>query len=191
MDRRIGRSPANLFAPQLALVLLLAASPGLLAQALPTASRVADAQVGAGFALGHSGYEPGTFRGFTAYAGLDLRPHLGAEVDFHQINSPAGNKSYQRSYEIGARYFRTYGALVPYLRAMYGRGDFNYPYGLTDLSYNLFSGAAGADLKLNNMLRLRVDYEYQTWISFPNGGLHPQLVTFAIAWHPGGSAGLP
>ena len=167
----------------LALLVLLGGPSALLGQALPTASRRADAQVGAGFTLGNSDYAPGTFRGLSAYAGLDFNLHLGAEFDFHQIDTPARDGSYQRTYEIGGRYFRTYGPLVPYARIMYGRGDFNYPYGLTDLSYNLFSAAAGADYKLGTYLRLRADYEYQTWTSFPDGGLHPQLVTFGLAYH--------
>ena len=186
-----GRQIATRAALHIAALLLVVPSTSLLAQALPTASRRADAQIGAGFTLGHSGYEHGTFRGLTAYAGLDLRPHLGVEIDFHQINSRSSNKSYQRTYEIGPRYFRTYGVLIPYIRGMYGRGNFNYPYGLTDLPYNVFSAAGGADFKLNNSLRLRADYEYQSWLSFPNGGLHPQLVTIGIAYHPGGNAGLP
>lgn len=182
-----GRQPVRLLPCALAGLLLPAAPAALQAQALPTASRRADAQVGLGFSLVHSGYEPGPFRGLSAYADLDLRPHLGAEFDFRQNNSPHSNQSSQRTYEIGARYLRTWGPLVPYLRGMYGRGEYTFPYGLTELSYNLFSGAAGADLKLNPYLRLRVDYEYQTWTSFPNGGLHPQLVTFGVAYHVGGT----
>lgn len=167
----------------LALVLLLGAKHVLHGQATPTASRRADAQIGVGFTLGPSGYAPQSFRGISAYVSLDLTPHLGAELAFHQINSPSGDRSYQRTYELGARYLRTYRALKPYLRASYGRGDFNYPYGLTDLSYNLVSGAVGADYKMGDRLRLRADFEYQNWFGFTNGGLHPQLVSFGAAYH--------
>jgi hypothetical protein len=162
---------------------LLGAAIHLRAQARPTASRLADAQIGIGFSVAQPNYAPDNFRGLTAYAGLDLRPHLGAEFDFHQIDSPTADKSFQRTYEIGPRYFCTYGPLVPYLRVMYGRGVFAYPYDLTELSYNMFSAAAGADYKVRDALRLRLDYEYQTWTSFPNGGLHPQVLSFGVAWH--------
>ncbi len=167
----------------LAILLLLGATPTLHAQALPTASRLADAQIGVGFTFGHPDYAPDTFRGISAYADLDLRPHLGAELAFHQINSPSGDGSYQRTYEIGARYLRAYGPLVPYVRGSYGRGDFNYPYSLTNLSYNLISAAVGADYKIGDSFRLRGDYEYQNWFGFTNGGLHPQLITIGIAYH--------
>lgn len=164
-------------------VLLLGAGTVLHAQAHPTASRRADAQIGAGFSVGHPDYAPQNFRGISAYADLDLRPHLGAEVTFHQIGSPSGDGSYQRTYELGGRYLRTYGPLVPYARGSYGRGDFNYPYSLTDLSYNLIAGAVGADYRIGEFLRVRADYEYQNWFGFTHGGLHPQLVTFGVAYH--------
>ena len=163
-------------------LLLLGAVPVLLGQ-VPTASRVADVQVGAGYSFGSSDYDPQSFHGFATYAGVDLRPHFGAELDFHQIGTAANGGSWQRTYEIGGRYLRTYGRFVPYLRAMYGRGEFSYPYGLSELSYNEFSGAAGADIKAGEYLRIRVDYELQTWMSFPNGGLRPQIVTVGAAYH--------
>lgn len=164
------------------LLLAFAASPALFAQ-VPTASRRADAQVGAGYSLGSPDYNPQTFNGFSAYAGLDLRPHFGVEFDLHQIGTSANGGSSQRTYEIGARYLRSYGSLVSYVRGMYGRGEFTYPYRVSALSYNLFSAAAGADIKAGEYLRVRLDYEYQTWMSFPNGGLHPQIVTFGVAYH--------
>jgi opacity protein-like surface antigen len=161
----------------------LATASTLLAQALPTASRAGDLQVGVGYAFAKPDYVQQTFQGLTAYADFDLRPHLGVEAEFHQVNTTTGNQMYERTYEIGGRYLRTYGPLVPYLKAMIGRGDFNYPYGLADLSYNLFAGGVGADLKLGTHLRVRGEYEYQKWRSFPNGGLAPQIVTIGLAYH--------
>ncbi len=167
----------------LLLVPRLASAPRLLAQAMPTASRAADAQVGVGYSFGNPDYAPSTFRGISAWADLDLRPHLGAEFTFHQIGSTGGDGSFQRTYELGARYHREYGPLLPFLRASYGRGDFNYPYSITQLSYNFIAGAAGADVAIGQSLRVRVDYEYQNWFGFTNGGLHPQIVTFGVAYH--------
>jgi opacity protein-like surface antigen len=168
---------------RLVFVFLLGGCSLLHGQARTTASRAGDAQVGAGFAFGKSDYIPGTFRGVSAYADFDFSRHLGVEAGFHQIDTPNGDESYQRTYEIGARYFRSYGPLAPYVRGMIGRGDFNYPHGLADLSYNLFAVGAGADLKLGEHLRVRGDYEWQRWSSFPNGGLMPQLVTIGVAYH--------
>jgi len=165
---------------RLALLFLFGGTSALLAQSLPTASRAGDLQIGAGFVLARPDYVQDTFHGFAAYADFDFRPHLGIEAEFHQI---AGDQIHQRTYEIGGRYFRTYGPVVPYVKAMIGSGDFDYPTGLANLVYTMFAGGAGADLKLSDHLHVRGDYEFQKWTSFPNGGLAPQLVTIGAAYH--------
>jgi hypothetical protein len=164
----------------LALLLLCGGTSALLAQSLPTASRAGDLQIGGGFVLARPDYVQNTFNGFAAYADFDFRQHLGVEAEFHQI---AGDQIRQRTYEIGCRYFRTYGPLVPYVKAMAGSGDFDYPTGLANLVYTMFAAGAGADLKFSDHLHIRGDYEFQKWVSFPNGGLTPQLVTIGAAYH--------
>jgi Outer membrane protein beta-barrel domain len=173
---------------RLALVFLIGAAPTLYAQAGPVASRAADAQIGVGYAMARPDYVQQTFQGIAAYADLDLTLHLGAEAEFHQADSTTGDHSLQRTYEIGARYFRTYGPLVPYVKGMIGRGDYIYPTGQTGLAYNLFAAGAGADLKLGVHLRVRGEYEFQRWSSFPNGGLTPRLITIGVAYHFAGKA---
>ncbi|MGA2438161.1 MAG: outer membrane beta-barrel protein [Acidobacteriaceae bacterium] len=168
---------------RLTIVLLLGGSSLLHAQANPTASRSGDLQIGAGYTIAKPDYGQQSFQGFTAYADFDLRSHLGLEAEFHQVSSTNSDQSYQRTYEVGGRYFRTCGSLVPYLKAMIGRGDFNYPFGFTDLAYTLYAGGIGADYKLGPRLRLRGEYEIQSWSGFSNGGLTPQLVTFGVAYH--------
>jgi hypothetical protein len=174
---------------RLALSFVLGGASAFYGQALPTASRLADAQVGAGYSMARPDYVQQTFQGFTAYGDFDFRPHIGVEAEFHQVSSANGDLSYERSYEIGGRYFRTYARLVPYFKAMIGRGDFNYPTGQTDLAYTLYAGGVGADFKLGPFLRVRGEYEFQKWTSFPNGGLTPQIVTFGVAYHFAGRAG--
>jgi hypothetical protein len=164
----------------LALSFLLGVASTLHAQGLPTASRAGDLQVGGGFVIAKPDYVQDTFHGFAAYADFDFRAHLGIEAEFHHID---GDHIYENTYEIGGRYFRTYGPLVPYVKAMIGGGDFNYPNGAANLDYTMFAGGGGADLKLGEHLRIRGDYEYQKWTSFPNGGLTPRLVTIGAAYH--------
>ena len=155
----------------------------LSAQATPTASRAADAQIGVGFSVAKPDYVQQTFPGFAAYADFDFRPHIGVEGEFHQVYSNNGDLSYEQTYDIGGRYFRTYGALVPYAKGMVGRGNFNYPFGQTNLGYWMYAGAVGADFKLGPYLRVRCEYEFQKWTSFPNGGFAPQIATFGVAYH--------
>jgi opacity protein-like surface antigen len=167
----------------LAVALLLACSSILHAQANPTAARAGDLQIGVGYTIARPDYGQQNFQGLTAYADFDLRSHLGLEAEFHQVSTTSSNQSYQRTYEVGGRYFRAYGPLVPYVKAMVGRGDFNYPFGYTDLAYNLFAAGLGADYRIRPSLSLRGEYEMQRWSGFTNGGLNPQLVTLGLAYH--------
>jgi hypothetical protein len=168
---------------RLVLSFLLGGTSVLYAQATPTATRKADAQIGVGYSISRPDYVQQTFPGFAAYADFDFRPHIGIEAEFHQVYSTNGDISFERTYDAGGRYFRTYGVFVPYVKAMYGRGDFQYPYGYTELGDNMFAGGAGADIKIGPYLRVRGEYEFQKWISFPNGGFTPQIITVGVAYH--------
>jgi hypothetical protein len=172
-----GQSP--LLTQSLVALCLLSATT-LIAQAIPAASREADLQAGFGYTFAKPGYVQQTLQGFTAYADLDLTPHLGIEAEFHRAS---GSGLAQESYEIGGRYFRTYGRLVPYAKGLVGRGVFDYPNHGASPAYNMFAAGAGVDIRLTATLHLRGDYEFQKWSSFQNGEIHPQVVTIAVAYH--------
>jgi opacity protein-like surface antigen len=173
----------------LALSFLLGGTSILFGQAIPAASRTADAQIGIGYSLAKPDYDPNRFKGYAAYADFDFNLHLGLEAEIHQVFSPNADKSYQRSYDAGFRYFRTFGPVVPYVKAMAGRGDFNYPRSQTQLGYTLYAGGVGADVKLGRYLRVRGEYEYQKWTGFTNGSVSPQIVTVGVAYHFAGKPG--
>ncbi len=158
-------------------------------QATPTASKTFDLQAGGSFVLDHSDYGTREYRGGGVYATLDFTPHFGAEIDYRQANAPS-SAQYERTYEIGGRYHRTYGPFSPYAKAMYGRGVFNYVYNgsvVANLAYNEFAFGGGVDYSVLRWLNVRADYEYQDWFSFPPSGLTPQVVTLGVAYHfPGG-----
>ncbi len=171
----------------IAVFLLAAASSTLHAQAKYTATRAGDLQVGVDFVTGKSDYA-NNVKGFGLYTTFDLTKHFGAEFDLHQAHEPY-LQVYERTYEIGGRYYRSYGRLSPYVKGMYGRGVFNFPMGEANLAYNIFAVAGGADFRLTRYLNVRGDYEYQFWRSFPPNGLNPQLITIGVAYHfPGGLA---
>ena len=151
-------------------------------QAIPTASRAADVQVGIGYSAARPDYVHRTFAGYAGYADLDLRPHIGAEVEFHSIFDTAGSQLAERSYELGLRYRTTYRRLVPYAKGMFGLGRLKYPGGLATLDYPLLAPGIGADFAVSAHIHLRGEYEYQHWTGFNKGGLHPQIVTFAVAY---------
>ncbi len=175
----------------LILISLLAGAPRLFAQASATASRPGDLLLGGGYTSAASDYGK-RFTGFGIYGDFDVTRHLGVELSFHKVNYGAGSPLYEKTYEIGPRYFRTYGRFVPYVKFMIGRGVFNYPalplpapqdQARANLAYNMYAGGFGTDVKIRHWLYVRADYEYQKWGSFPPHGLSPQLVTVGAAYH--------
>lgn len=167
--------------------LLLGSGP-LLAQAAPTASRLLDVQVGGDFVLdypgAYRGAEPGSFKGLGFYATVDFTSHFGAELDLRQANAPANQPDvYERTYEVGGRYHRTYGLFEPYAKVLYGRGQFNFFDNEANLAFNEIALGGGVDIHVLKWLSVRADYEYQNWHGFPPSGLTPQLITMGMAYH--------
>jgi len=175
-------------------------------QAFPTASRLADVQVGATFSNAAPNYaqnpynlsEPttGRWHGYGAYADIDFHYHLGMELNFHDL---AGSNPilYERTYQAGLRYlYPVHNRFVPYAKAMVGRGVFNFAAQnaagqseqIANLGYNTTSFGGGLDLRVLPGLNIRViDYEYQRWANFPPRGLNPQVLSFGVAYHFHGS----
>lgn len=166
----------------------------LLAQASATATKKLDLQAGGEFALTNSDYYTQYFKGYGAYATLDFYKrfggYFGAELDFRQANGPSS--TYERTYEVGARYSRQYGRFHPYIKGLVGRGVWNAPpfpgtnESEGNLAYNMFAGGAGVDYNFNRFLNLRGDFEYQKWGSDPvllPNGLSPYVISIGAAYH--------
>jgi hypothetical protein len=128
-------------------------------------------------------------------ADIDFTRHFGAEAEFHFAKDSSGSGQYEKTYEIGGRYFRTYGRFVPYAKVLWGRGVYNFtqPYvgsngslnflPVANLAYNLVAAGAGADYKLQRHFYVRGDWEYQRWFSFQGSSLSPNLITVGLAYH--------
>jgi hypothetical protein len=164
---------------------LLSAATMLHAQAAPTASRSGDLKIGGGFSSADSDYGTTRFNGGAAYFDFDFMPHIGVEGQFHYVSSQ--NDLYEKTYEVGGRYFRTYGKFVPFAKLMYGRGVFNFPPlpngARANLAYNLAAGGIGVDYKVLPYIYVRADWEYQHWFGFANSSLSPNILTLGAAYH--------
>ncbi len=169
----------------IAVVSVLLAAPSARAQSIPTASRIADLQVGGGFVFAHSGYNftPITLIGGAGYFTYDWRPHWGIEGAFHHARATQDTTVYERTYEFGPRIFLTRGAVSPYAKLFYGRGVYNFHNSLANVAYNMYTYGGGADFHVLRSLNVRADYELQNWIGFPLGTLHPSVVTIGVAYH--------
>lgn len=164
-------------------IVLLGAAPMLHAQAAPTAARAGDLKIGGGFSTAASDYGD-RYNGGAAYIDFDFLQNIGVEGEFHFVKDPSD--LYEKTYEVGGRYFRTYGKFVPYAKVMYGRGVFNFP-PLADgfranLAYNLAAGGIGVDYKVKHYLYVRADWEYQHWFGFQNSSLSPSILTIGAAY---------
>jgi hypothetical protein len=169
----------------LAFIVLLGGASILHAQASPTASRTGDLKIGGGFTNSGTDYLPNRVNGGMGYFNYDFKPHLGVEGQFHFIKDSPSN-IYQKTYEIGGRYYRTYGKWVPYGKVLYGRGVFNFASGgvtYANLAYNLVAGGVGVDYKALPYLYVRGDFEFQNWFGFPQSSLRPNLLTIGAAYH--------
>ncbi|MEI9979346.1 MAG: outer membrane beta-barrel protein [Edaphobacter sp.] len=165
------------------LIGLLSASCLTQAQSEPTASRVGDLKIGGGFASAASDYGD-RYNGGGAYVDFDFLPHIGVEGQFHFVKDP--NDLYEKTYEVGGRYFFHHGRLLPYAKAMYGRGVFNFPAlgngQHPNDGYNLAAGGVGADYIVRPYLVVRADWEYQRWLGFMNSSLSPNILTVGAAY---------
>jgi opacity protein-like surface antigen len=157
----------------------------LVDRALPTATRAGDLQIGGGVALGSSNYNFNTSRlvGGVFYTTFDIRTHWGAEFNFHQNKSTTDSTVYERTYEVGPRLYVLKGNFEPYLKALYGRGVYNFSNNVANIAYNIYTVGGGADFRVRRSLNVRADYEYQTWPGFPLATLHPNVITVGVAYH--------
>jgi hypothetical protein len=170
----------------IALALAAAYCRAAAGQALPTATRAGDLQVGVGYSSANSDYIPARVQGFALYSSFDFLNHFGVEVDFHQLNQSGGDL-YERTYEAGGRYIRHWGRATPYIKGLFGRGVLNYPNNYANLAYNMAVGGGGMDIGVHKRFNIRLDAEYQTWFSgagIPNG-LTPLVLTGGVAYHFG------
>lgn len=155
------------------------------AQAVPTASRIGDLQVGGFYSNANMDYGPFRATGGGAFFDFDFTHRFGAEGEFRFVKEGSSNL-YEKTYEIGGRYYHPFGKLVPYGKLLYGRGVFNFTNdGVTvaNLAYNMFAIGGGVDYRLLRSVNLRADYEYQKWLSFPPDGLSPTVFTIGGAYH--------
>jgi opacity protein-like surface antigen len=165
------------------LIGLFGAASVLHAQSEPTATRLGDLKIGGAIATANSDYG-GWYNGGGAYFDYDFRPHLGVEGEFHFVKD--ASDLYEKTYEVGGRYYRTHRKYAPFGKLMYGRGVFNFPLlpngSRANLAYNLMAVGLGVDYKVKPWLYVRADGEYQHWFGFQNSSLSPVLITVGAAY---------
>jgi hypothetical protein len=172
----------------------------LMSQAMPTASRRLNVQVGGLFSAANPGiasdativYGQMNFKGGGVYAIIDPANHLGLELSARQVFGTEG--VHERTYTIGPRFYLTRGRFMPYGKVLFGRAVFNFPNNFANQAFTEGAFGGGVDYRLNSLLYVRADYEYQRWFSFGTqvsgfpGSLSPSVASFGVAYHFGGNA---
>ena len=188
--------------------MLAVCSPFALGQAMPGAIRAVDIQAGATFTYGFPDYTPQNAVGYGIFGDFDFTPHWGAELDYHSVDIQQHSPAKEWTFGYGVRYHRTYGRYNPYVKAMAGRGTFDFaPNFVQDgasAGYNILIAGGGVDAQITPRISARLGMEYQNWFTSgvkgpPNSGglgtdvflphgLTPILYEVGISYHfTGGS----
>jgi hypothetical protein len=172
----------------------------LMSQAMPTASRQLNVQVGGLFSMANPGiasdativYGQMNFKGGGLYATIDPADHFGLEMSVRQVFGTEG--VHERTYDVGPRFYLTHGRFMPYGKVLFGRAVFNFPNNFANQAFTEGTLGGGLDYRLNSVLYLRGEYEYQRWFSFGTqvtafpGSLSPSVASFGVSYHFGGNA---
>jgi hypothetical protein len=172
----------------------------LMSQAMPTAARRLNLEAGGLFSLANPGiasdativYGQMNFKGGGLYATIDPTNHLGVEMSVRQVFGTEG--VYERTYNVGPRFYLTHGRFMPYGKVLFGRGVFNFPNNFANEAFTEATFGGGLDYRLSSTFYIRADYEYQRWFSFGTqvsafpGNLSPSVASFGFAYHFGGNA---
>ncbi len=201
IDGQLRPEESPLYLKTIITALALGLFPSLLmSQAMPTASRQLNVQVGGTFSMANPGiasdativYGQMNFKGGGLYATIDPANHFGLEMSVRQVFGTEG--VHERTYDVGPRFYLTHGRFVPYGKVLFGRAVFNFPNNFANQAFTEGALGGGLDYRLNSVLYLRGEYEYQRWFSFRTqvaafpGSLSPSVASFGVAYHFGGNA---
>jgi hypothetical protein len=157
------------------------------AQAKPTATRAGILQGGLGFTSANGDYTQKRISGFTAYGTFDFYKNFGLEADIHDVSVITPQDIGETSYEAGLRYVYRHNRFEPYAKVLFGIASFKRQAGSyanpSSTNYAEYSYGAGLDLRLEHHINVRViDFELQTWPTFPPNNLTPSLITVGVAY---------
>jgi opacity protein-like surface antigen len=156
------------------------------AQAVPTASRTGEIQIGVAGTLINSDYAPKYYKGLSVYGDFDFFHNVGIEGDMHfSLITPNDNS--ENSYLLGPRYSFHYKHFQPYAKALFGVGRFGFQQGYyhfaSSATYFQYAVGGGLDYQVTRHINVRpFDIEFQKWPGFEPNGLSPIVYNFGVAY---------
>ena len=167
----------------LTMVLLAAGKAG--AQASPTATGPGTAiRIGGGVSGFQADYGKRHLLGAVGW--VDVNPYwrvgFEGEARFLRWHNDAGVT--ESTYLVGPRIpVLSRRAYEPYVKAMIGGSQFNYPFGYGKGTYLVYAGGAGVDIKTRGPWQIRaIEFEYQRWPQFSFGALSPYGVSVGVSY---------
>ncbi len=159
------------------------------AQAVPTASRSVGGtiQIGGGLTFADPDYGPKYAKGLAIYGNFDVIHNIGIEGDIHFASLITPTDIGENTYLLGPRYTYRYHRLAPYVKVLFGVGQFQYQQGTygkgsTD-TYGLYAFGGGLDVRATHRLSVRpIDFEFQRWPNYAPNGLTPFVLTVGAAY---------
>jgi len=131
------------------------------------------------------------------YVNFNVTPHLGltAQFDYPDVHTP--DDLVEKSYMAGLRYYHPLGGgrLVPYVKVLGGIGSTKFsnkvvwviypgtPTNGNTASYGTVAFGGGFDYRWKRKWTVRaIDFQYEDWLSFPGGSIHPYIVSAGISY---------
>jgi opacity protein-like surface antigen len=98
--------------------------------------------------------------------------HFGIEAEGRWIEFHQRANVHAETYSIGGRYHFVRGRFEPYVKALAGFGDFNFPYNYAYGRYFVFTAGGGVEYRWTHRITIRAaDLEYQEWPQFTFGSM--------------------
>lgn len=113
----------------------------------------------------------------------DTRRHFGFEAEGRRLLYPLTAEVKETVWTAGPRYsfYPIHQRFYPYVKAMVGEGQFDFPYGYAKGNYLVVAPGGGVDYWVNPRFRIRlVDVTYQYWNQFTYGSMPSYGVSAGI-----------
>jgi hypothetical protein len=121
--------------------------------------------------------------GIGGYFDVNLDNTFAAEGEVRLMRINQHIDVHEDTYMAGPKFTYRRGKFEPYGKALFGVGEFNFPYSYAHGGYFAMALGGGLDYRITPRLKIRaIDYEYQIWPGYLNSGLTPHGFSFGAAY---------
>jgi hypothetical protein len=169
------------------LLATVALLPSLGAQAVYSATKRFNVQVGVAGSAYSLDYGDGHEDGFTLYGDVDFTKHLGVEALYRNASIITPHDTGENHALVGPRYHFDHGIFSPYAKGLVGTGTINFQQGFNAVAssqtYFIYALGGGLDIRATRHINVRaIDFEYQIWPGFKPNGLTPYGASIGAAY---------